>query len=789
MEVEDSGSKRPSRGASTKKRSLKEIEDEEQDDDDGEEGDEEGDEAGAENDSDGDGDENNDENGGGEKAKEDGKKNKKPAAKKEKAPAKKKAKVEPKKKGESKKVAAKKPASKTTKKAAPAKKASPAKKSATPEKAAPPKKVKTMSKGDRLEEARKAFKWWEAEELPDGANWNYLEHAGIIFPDTYKRHGVPLIYDGKPLVLPSELEEIATFYAAMPEDGPQLGGPSRETFQKNFFKDFSDALGPGHEIQVFDKCDFSEIRKHLDVQKSLKKAATDDEKEVVKQQKLQNALAKGYAIVDGRLEKMGNFNMEPPGLFRGRGEHPLTGTVKRRTFADRVSLNISADAPVPRCDLPGNAWKRVQHDPMVTWLCGWTENVQESNKYVMLAASSSFKGKSDRDKYGKAIQLAGCIDSVRKDYRSKIASMDRAERQLGVAMWVIDVLALRVGGEKGEDEADTVGCCSLRKEHLTFNPTVESFECDLEFLGKDSMQFKQTIQFGEIEHPSGDIGKDVYRCLQSFVAGKNSTDDIFETLDPSKLNSHLSSLMKGLSAKVFRTYNASITLEKELPNADDLEGLTVQEKVMRYNDANREVAILCNHQKTVSNAQLAQFETLNSKLDGLKKQRDDLEEWLKLVKKGKKVPTKDDDSKLVEALAKAVTDANTAKETAKTDTEKLRAVKALDEAKVAQKADKDRKFAIAHMYASQPNDESLIKRVQNWNEKILKMETDIKARDDNKEVALGTSKINYMDPRISVAWCKRCEVPIDKIFAKTLRDKFNWAMAVPPNHKFEDGAD
>ena len=106
-----------------------------------------------------------------------------------------------------------------------------------------------------------------------------------------------------------------------------------------------------------------------------------------------------------------------------------------------------------------------------------------------------------------------------------------------------------------------------------------------------------------------------------------------------------------------------------------------------------------------------------------------------------------------------------------------------------QKADKDRKFAIAHMYASQPNDESLTKRVQNWNEKILKMETDIKARDDNKEVALGTSKINYMDPRISVAWCKRCEVPIDKIFAKTLRDKFNWAMAVLPKHKFEDGAD
>ena len=76
-------------------------------------------------------------------------------------------------------------------------------------------------------------------------------------------------------------------------------------------------------------------------------------------------------------------------------------------------------------------------------------------------------------------------------------------------------------------------------------------------------------------------------------------------------------------------------------------------------------------------------------------------------------------------------------------------------------------------------------RIENWADNIRKLEVDIRNRDENKDVALGTSKINYMDPRISVAWCKRCEVPIDKVFAKTLRDKFNWAMAVPPTWKFE----
>ena len=187
-------------------------------------------------------------------------------------------------------------------------------------------------------------------------------------------------------------------------------------------------------------------------------------------------------------------------------------------------------------------------------------------------------------------------------------------------MWVIDVLALRVGGEKGEDEADTVGCCSLRVEHLAFNPDPDSYEIELEFLGKDSMLYKQNVNYAL----HGDLGKQVYKNLKSFCQKKKKTDEIFDTLNPQDLNKHLNSLMNGLTAKVFRTYNASVTLEKELPQASSLEGLTIQEKVNRYNAANRSVAILCNHQKTVSKAAETMFENLNEKLDILKNQRNEL---------------------------------------------------------------------------------------------------------------------------------------------------------------------
>lgn len=66
-----------------------------------------------------------------------------------------------------------------------------------------------------------------------------------------------------------------------------------------------------------------------------------------------------------------------------------------------------------------------------------------------------------------------------------------------------------------------------------------------------------------------------------------------------KLNDHLKLLMPGLSAKVFRTFNASSTLEEQLPLKID-EHATAQEKMVLYNAANRKVAILCNHQRTVS---------------------------------------------------------------------------------------------------------------------------------------------------------------------------------------------
>lgn len=44
------------------------------------------------------------------------------------------------------------------------------------------------------------------------------------------------------------------------------------------------------------------------------------------------------------------------------------------------------------------------------------------------------------------------------------------------------------------------------------------------------------------------------------------------------------------------------------------------------------------------------------------------------------------------------------------------------------------------------------KAVQRAEEQLMKLEVQATDREENKQIALGTSKLNYLDPRISVAW-------------------------------------
>lgn len=49
----------------------------------------------------------------------------------------------------------------------------------------------------------------------------------------------------------------------------------------------------------------------------------------------------GFCVMDNHKERIGNFRIEPPGLFRGRGDHPKMGMLKRRLRPEDIIINCS----------------------------------------------------------------------------------------------------------------------------------------------------------------------------------------------------------------------------------------------------------------------------------------------------------------------------------------------------------------------------------------------------------------------------------------------------------------
>lgn len=575
-------------------------------------------------------------------------------------------------------------------------------------KAEPVSPNKRVKKEKKNEEEDEVWRWWEEEKREDGVKWNTLEHKGPVFAPPYERvpKNVRFFYDGKPMQLSEDTEECATFYSKMLNHDYC----NKQIFNDNFFKDFRKTMTKEEKetIKEFDKCNFEEMHQFFTAESEKRKGASKEEKLAKKMENEELIKEYGTCLIDGHKEKIGNFRLEPPGLFRGRGEHPKMGMIKRRIRSEDVSINCSKESKVPPPP-PGHRWKEVIHNNSVTWLASWIENVQGQVKYIMLNPSSKLKGEKDHVKYETARKLAKTIDKIRNTYRNEWKSKEMRVRQRAVALYFIDKLALRAGNEKDEDQADTVGCCSLRVEHVVLHKALNGKEnvVVFDFLGKDSIRY-----YNEVE-----VEKRVFKNLELFMENKKTGDDLFDRLNTQVLNEHLKELMDGLTAKVFRTYNASITLQNQL-NLLTKEEMTIPEKLLAYNRANRAVAILCNHQRAVPKSHEKSMENLKDKIKQKREQLDDCEnEYHDLKRQAKR-------------------------------------------GSVKERINADKKA----------------KQIERLKEQLSKMELQETDRDENKTIALGTSKLNYLDPRISVAWCKKHGVPIEKIFNKTQRTKFLWAI-------------
>ena len=149
-------------------------------------------------------------------------------------------------------------------------------------------------------------------------------------------------------------------------------------------------------------------------------------------------------------------------------------------------------------------------------------------------------------------------------------------------------------------------------EHITL---IENNTIKLDFLGKDSVRFFKKVT----------VLEKVYKNLVEFSKDKSKKDELFERITSSNMNEYLDSFLKGLTAKVWRTYNASHTFQKEIDKIkeDKIKDINENERlnflISMFNQANTTVALLCNHQKNVNKGINESLDKIDDRIKELKK--------------------------------------------------------------------------------------------------------------------------------------------------------------------------
>jgi len=541
--------------------------------------------------------------------------------------------------------------------------------------------------------------------------WKTLRHNGIIFPPEYESRGFSIRIRGKE-IKPDLLQEEMAYQWAKKKNTPYV---QDAVFQSNFTRDLAAALGPEYKGLEYKDVDFEEAYRIVDMEKDRKDAMTKEERKAAaaKRKEIREKLKAEYgkAILDDKEVDVGNYMAEPPGIFIGRGAHPLRGKWKPRITKEDVILNMSKDAPRPE-----GQWKSVIENRGATWLASWTDYLTQKTKYVWLADTSEIKQSMDKAKYLKAETLSSGIAKILDRMAEDMASRDSKKRKISTVCYMIYRTAMRVGDEKDPDEADTVGATTLRKEHVTISDDAIKFD----FLGKDSVRWEETI-------PCANPRDERLRAnLKEIISGKKPKDEIFDGIRSSHVNAYYSGIVRGLSAKVFRTYSATKVVKKYLAkHVDGVKDATPHQKIYHAKRANLEAAKTCNHKRTIPK----NFD------ESLKKKETKYEEA-----KGKKPWEK------AQANLKKAKDSKPKTEIQKKN--KRKRIRRINEQIKRQKArHKDR---------------------------LERMGLQIKLVKKTRDYNLGTSLRNYIDPRVVKAWTDETKTEWEKLYTAALQRKFLW---------------
>ena len=561
-----------------------------------------------------------------------------------------------------------------------------------------------------------------------------LSHNGVMVSG-YEPNGFQIKFRGKTIELTLEQEEMAVAWVK------KLGTPYVEdrVFAKNFFSDLRKTLGI-KEKAGREHFDFSEIERSIEKEREKKLSMTKEEKKALathrKAVREANKERHGYAEVDGERVEVSNYIVEPSSIFMGRGKHPLRGRWKEGAKQGDITLNLSPDSKIP-----AGKWKKIIWEPDYMWVARWDDKLIGKKKYVWISENSYMRQKKEIDKFDKAKELEKRYDDIKKHIIDNLRSENHARKKVATVCYLIEKLSIRVGDEKDEDEADTIGATTLTQKNIKISPgNVVEFD----FVGKDFVRLKTEVKLPE----------QVVENLKEFISNAaNPNSSIFNGVRSESVSLFLDEVAPGMSAKVFRTFHSTNAVEDYLKKADAKKTETGSDAQKKHiaKMANLQAAIICNHKRTIPKSWAA---SLQRKKDRLKVRKAKSREMLK------KLRQKEDEwaQKYAERLA--------------TYEQRLQKDKTPKQRKKTKEM--TNRLKAKHKERMMRMRVRIEKRKQSDKAYIEKLKLQIEEQEATRDYNLNTSLKSYIDPRVYKKWFDKVDFDWTKYYSKTLQQKFSW---------------
>lgn len=555
--------------------------------------------------------------------------------------------------------------------------------------------------------------------------WSTLEHNGVMFYPEYESHGISITYGSEEIKLNPEAEEYITYFVNKKYDKYR-----NDKFNKNFFKDWKKLLNNDLQKRIIDfsLCDFTAIKNYIEEQSIKKKeisdAKTKEEKIDEKRRKEDEMEKYKYAIVDGQKQEIDNYLIEPPTIFVGRGSHPLSGSIKKRLYPEDIILNVGSEMEIPK---PGIAIPKGEEENSKY---KWGDIIIDNTLEWIASWQNNITLKYNYTRFGKKSSFKMKSDESKYDLARKLKKKIRRIREINENSMM-----------SGDETTIQLATALFLIDRLALRIGNEKKSDEADTVGVTTLKVKNITPLDNNTIKFDFLGKDSIRYVNKYKvpsivyenilkmynkADKGKEDDLFDLITSDDLNKYIKGFMKKLTSKVFRTYNASYLMQLELTkisnNFSEYEGDDKFKKVLYF------------------------YQMANLKVAKLCNHQ-------KTTVSGQSAKSIEKTQDKIKDLKSNLNKYNRQKK------------KMLEEGK--------KTIAIN-------------KKITKIKDKIKLMKNKKSLQVESKTLSTGTSKTNYIDPRITITFLKKLGLMdnIDSFFNESQQKQFKWALDVDETYRF-----